>query len=43
MPPDLVDEGYYRRIERRRGIIGAAVTMRAGRDNEGGSQAAASL
>ena len=29
MPPDLVDAGYYRRIERRRGIIGAAGTMRA--------------
>ena len=37
MPPDLVDAGYYRRIERRRGTIGA------GRDDEGGSQGGSEL
>ena len=29
MPPDLVDAEHHRRLERRRGVAGAAATMRA--------------
>jgi len=29
VPPDVVDAGHHRRLERRRGVAGAAATMRA--------------